>query len=83
MKPIEMICLTSDHGTLRPLRFRWLAEDGTPQVIRIDRVLSMKEEKHAGNRMLVFDVQSQRDGMDHRFEMKYELRTMIWYLSRM
>ncbi len=83
MKPVEMILSSGRDGALRPLRFRWTAEDGETHVINIDRVLSTKEEKLAGNPMFVFDVQSHIAEEDRRFEMKYEIRTRIWYVSRM
>jgi len=54
-----------------------------PRVIKIDRILTVEEEKLAGNRMLVFAVQSCIDQEDRRFEMKYETKSMTWYLSRM
>ena len=83
MKPVEMILSTGCDGALRPLRFRWTAENGESHVIGIDRVLTVKEEKLAGNPMFVYGVQSRVDGEDRRFEMKYEIRTRIWYVSRM
>ena len=83
MKPVEMILSSGCDGALRPLRFRWTSEDGETHVIQIDRILSMSEARLAGNPMLVYGVQSRIDGEDRRFEMKYEVRSRIWYLSRM
>ena len=83
MKPVEMILSSGRDGALRPLRFRWTAEDGEARVIHIDRVITTKEEKLAGNPMFVYDVQSRIGEEDRRFEMKYEIRTRIWYVSRM
>lgn len=83
MKPVEMILCTGCDGALRPMRFRWTAEDGGNHVVNIDRILSTNEEKLAGNAMFVYRVQSQIDGEERRFEMKYEVRSRIWYLSRM
>ena len=83
MKPVEMILSSGCDGALRPLRFRWTAENGEIHIIGIDRVLTVKEEKLAGNPMFVYDVQSRIAEEDRRFEMKYEIRTRIWYVSRM
>jgi len=83
MKPVEMICVNGCDGKIRPLKFKWIDEEGMPRVIKIDRILTVEEEKLAGNRMLVFAVQSCIDQEDRRFEMKYETKSMTWYLSRM
>lgn len=83
MKPVDMICINSREGRLTPLRFKWSEDGGDTRVIRIGRVLSCKEEKLAGNRMLVYVVESQLDDTERVFEMKYELSTMKWFLFKM
>lgn len=83
MKSVDMICLSSSDGRITPLKFR-LNEDGQEQrIIKIDRILGTKEEKVAGNRMMVFTVQSCMDGMERVFEMKYETQSFKWYLYKL
>ena len=78
MTPIEVIAHFKDDGTIHPLRFK-LNED----TIRIEQVVSMTEEKLAGNKMLCFRCQSEIDGVLKPFEIKYEVGTCKWFLWKM
>lgn len=82
MKPVDMISISSREGRLTPLRFKWMEGDGEPRVIRIQRVISCKEEKLAGNRMLVYVVETLTEDTVRIFEMKYEPGTLKWYLFK-
>lgn len=83
MKSVDMICLSSSDGVITPLKFKFKDEDEGARVIRIDRIIDRKEEKLAGNRMLVFTVQSTLDGIERVFEMKYEMKSFKWYLYKL
>jgi hypothetical protein len=77
-----MICCTNKDGVITPIKFRIADEDKENRIIRIDRILDRKEEKLAGNRMLLFTVQSLINGCEWRFEMKYEFSTCKWFLYK-
>lgn len=83
MKSVDMICLSSRDGAITPLKFRFVEDDQESRIIRIDRILDRKEEKLAGNRMLIFTVQSTLDGIERVFEIKYEIQSFKWYLSKL
>lgn len=83
MKSVDMISLSSSKGEIRPLKFRIQEDSGESRIVKIDRIISKKEEKIAGNRMLVFTVQSVMDGMERVYEMKYEILTSRWYLYKL
>ncbi len=83
MKTVDMICLSSSDGRITPLKFRFSEDGQEPRVVRIDRIISTKEEKLAGNRMIVFTVQSIMEGVERVFEMKYEIQTFKWYLYKL
>lgn len=83
MKSVDMICLSSCEGEIRPLKFRIREDASEPRIVKIDRIISKKEEKIAGNRMLVFTVQSVMDGIERVYEMKYEIQTSRWYLYKL
>ncbi|WP_040411942.1 hypothetical protein [Desulfosporosinus sp. OT] len=51
--------------------------------LKIEQVVSVTEEKLAGNRMLVFRCQSEIKGELRPFEIKYELRKRKWFLWKM
>lgn len=73
--PIEMIAKFKPDGSVAPARF---AYDGN--VIDVEQIISVAEEKLAGNRMKVFACQSEFDGELKKFELKYELQIMKWIL---
>lgn len=83
MKSVDMICLSSSDGDITPLKFRIKEGGGEPRIVKIDRIISRKEEKIAGNRMLIFTVQSDMDGIERVFEMKYEIQSFKWYLYKL
>ena len=83
MRAVDMICCTNKDGVITPIKFRITDEDKKYRIIRIDRILSRKEEKLAGNRMLVFAVQSIIRGIEYRLEMKKEFTTCKWFLYKM
>jgi hypothetical protein len=83
MKPIKMIAWFDEDGTLTPVRYNMRLDDESAITIRINRIIQKKEEKLAGNRMLVFTCQSIMDNMERIYELKYEFSTCKWYLFKM
>ncbi|NLY18203.1 MAG: hypothetical protein GX045_04480 [Clostridiaceae bacterium] len=82
MRSVDMICCTSKEGVITPIKFRITDENKEYKIIRIDKILSRDEEKLAGNRMLVFKVQSVINNCEWLFEMKYEFSTCKWFLYK-
>jgi hypothetical protein len=80
-KPIEVIALFRDAGIMSPLKFR-LALEGESPVFKVDKIITRTMEKLAGNRMIVFLCQSDINGALKRYEIKYELDTMKWFLFK-
>lgn len=77
MKPIEMIAWFDVPGTPRPIRFR---HNGN--VVKVEQILKLSEEKLAGNHMKIFECQTLIDGQMKRFELKYEMNTCKWFLYK-
>ena len=75
MKPIEVLAHFELDGIPHPLRFKLNDKE-----IRIEQVISVTEEKLAGNKMLCFRCQSEIDGAMKLFEIKFELGTCKWFL---
>ena len=75
--PIEVLAHFETSGKPKPLRFTLNGQE-----IKI-QVLSVTEEKLAGNRMLIFRCQSEIGGVLKPFEIKYEIGTCKWYLWKM
>ncbi len=77
MIPIEMIAWFDIPGTLRPIRFR---HEGN--VVKVEQIIKISEEKLAGNRMKIYECQSEINGAVKPFELKYELQTCKWFLYK-
>ena len=78
MTPIEVLAHFDLTGTPHPIRFK-LADE----TIRIEQVVSVTEEKLAGNRMMIFRCQSENGGELRPFEIKFEINTCKWFLWKM
>lgn len=82
MKPIESIVWFTRDGVPHPIKYRILAEDGTYQTVKIERVTARTEEKIAGNRVFIFRCEGEINQRLKIFELKYELHTCKWYLYK-
>ena len=81
MKPVRMLAWSTRDGVMTPLRFLW--NDGKrTHNIRIQRIVQRYEDKFAGNRMLGYRCQEWIDGEEKVFELKFEVKTCIWYLYK-
>ncbi len=77
MAPIEMIAWFDIPGTPRPIRFR---HEG--KVVKVEMIIRISEEKLAGNRMKVYECQSEVHGLMKQFQLKYELSSCKWFLYK-
>lgn len=82
MKPVEIIAWFTQDGMLKPIKFRMKDDREAYITIKIDRVIDRKEEKLAGNKMLVFTCESIIRGTEKIYEIKYELNTCKWFLFK-
>ena len=73
--PITVLAHFELDGTPHPIRFNLADKE-----IRIEQVISVTEEKLAGNRQLLFRCQSEIGGELKPFEIKFELGTCKWFL---
>lgn len=82
-KPVEMIAYFEEAGgTIRPIRFRMEEENDRRRTIKVDRVLCVEREKLAGHPMYVFRCQSEIEGMERVFELKYDIEACKWMLFK-
>lgn len=82
-KPIEVVAWFTKDGSPNPVRFRMEKEDESFETIRIDKIIYRTVEKLAGNNMIVYKCQSQLNGTERVYEIKYELSTCKWILFKM
>ena len=78
MTPIEVLAHFDNDGILHPIRFKLADKEA-----KIEHVVSVTEEKQAGNKMMIFRCQSEINGELRPFEIKFELGTCKWYLWKM
>ena len=48
-KPVEMVSWTDEQGNIKPIRFKIYNKDESISVIKVDKVISVVNEKLAGN----------------------------------
>lgn len=82
-KPIKVVSWTDTNGKINPVRFEIENKDESISVIKIDKVISIENEKLAGNFMRVFTCQSIIKGAERIYEIKYELGTCKWILFKL
>ena len=82
IKPVKMISVNDYDGTVIPIRFQIVNREQELITIKIGRIIEKKQEKIAGNRMLVFSCQSGIGEVERRFELKVEINTCVWYLYK-
>ena len=76
--PVEVLANFDNDGIPHPIRFKLADKE-----IKIEQVVSVTEEKQAGNRMMIFRCQSEIGGELRPYEIKFELGTCRWYLWKM
>jgi hypothetical protein len=79
---VDVICVYSANGDIRPLRFRM--EDGDHQLLRVDieEVISCREIRYVGIEAQIFLCSATVRGRKTLFELKYTIRSHSWCLLR-
>lgn len=72
--PIKVMAIFNNDGKIVPVKFRM-----DDQVVNIQKVLKVYEEKVAGYSRLIFVCQHNNCDI---YELKYEVENNIWYLYK-
>ena len=80
--PIDVICVCSACGEIRPLRFRMENEDHRLIRVDIDEIISVKQIQYVGIEATVYLCRAVVEGTQWLFELKYTIRSHIWCLIR-
>ena len=80
--PVDVICVCSANGDIRPLRFRM--EDKDHQLLRvdIDEIISSRQVQYVGIEAHIFLCRATVGGKRTMFELKYTIRSHNWCLMR-
>lgn len=82
MKPIQMIAWFTEAGKPNPVKFKFAYGDDCI-TIKVGKVITVEEEKIAGNRMYLYKCQSFIDDTEKLYELKYEINTCKWFLFKL
>ena len=80
--PVDVICVCSADGQIRPLRLRMETEDHQLLRVDIDEVISSKAVQYVGIEAQIFLCRAMVEGKKWLFELKYTIRTHNWCLLR-
>lgn len=80
--PVDVICVYSANGDIRPLRFRMEDEDHQLLRVDIDEIISCREVQYVGIEAHVFLCRATVRGRKTLFELKYTIRSHSWCLLR-
>ena len=82
-EPIEAAVWFRSKEKPHPVKFRDSDRDGRIQRINVDKVVSVEEIKTAGIRAFVYRCQSEIDGIEKVYELKYLVGECRWELYKM
>lgn len=80
--PVDVICVCSADGSIRPLRFRMEDEDHQLLRVDIDEVVSSKEVQYVGIEAYIFLCRATVRERKWLFELRYTIRSHSWDLIR-
>lgn len=82
-EPIDTIVKFTGNEKPKPYKFRYCEEDGKYREVKVDRIIMCNETKLAGIRAFVYRCQSQVDGTEKLYELKYIVQDCRWELYKM
>ena len=80
--PVDVICMCSANGDIRPLRLRMSDDVLGGLRINIDKVISSCSVQYVGIEATIFLCQATVEEKQWVFELKYTIRSHSWSLLR-
>lgn len=80
--PIDVICVCSSDGQIRPLRLRLEDEDHQLRRVDIDEIVSTRSIQYVGAEAKIYLCKASLSGREVLFEIKYSIRSHSWCLNR-
>ena len=81
-KPIKTMVVFEYEGRMPiPYKFKLQRDDGSEQLIKIDKRIDSYRQKIAGIETVIYECQSVIDGIEKRYKLKYILSDCRWQLS--
>ena len=82
IRPIDVICVCSADGDIRPLRFRMEDEDHKLLKIDIDEIVSCRDVQFVGIEARIFLCRATVGQKMWLFELRYTIRSHNWCFMR-
>ena len=80
-KPIKTMVVFEYEGRMPiPYKFKLQRDDGSEQLIKIDKRIDSYRQKIAGIETVIYECQSVIDGIEKRYKLKYILSDYRWQL---
>ena len=76
--PIQLVSACSTLGQITPLWFRYEYEEHQIVTVKIQQVVSSKEEKHCGMDYISYVCWAQTEQQRRLIELRYRLSTHKW-----
>ena len=80
--PVDVICICSANGDIRPLRFRMESENHQLLRVDIDEIVSCSQVQYVGIEAQIFLCRATVEERKKLFELKYTIRSHTWCLMR-
>lgn len=80
--PVDVICMCSAEGTIRPLRLRMEDEDREPLRMDILEVVGVKHIPYVGAEANLFICRGRVGKQEWMVELRYAIRSHTWSLLR-
>ena len=80
--PVDVICVCSADGDIRPLRFRMEDEQHRLMRIDIEEVISARDVQFVGIEARIFLCRATVENRKWLFELRYTIRSHNWCLLR-
>lgn len=78
--PIQLVGACSTLGDITPLWFRYEDEEHRMITVKIQEVVSAREETHCGRDYIRFICWSAAQGTSRLIELRYRISTHRWFL---
>ena len=80
-RPIKTMVVFEYEGKVPvPYKFKMQMDDGSEQLVHIDKRISSHKQKTAGIESIIYECQSAIDGIEKRYKLKYILADCRWQL---
>lgn len=83
-KPIDVVAVFIDGKKVpEPIRWRMKQKDGPDVIVKVERIYEIKPAKNGDMFLTIYCCQGRVDGVERRYELKFNHKTLKWVLWKM